>query len=235
MEDLLTSCVFDVLRTEPSGRGLTRWLRFAEPVCGYTDHGLPRDLDIVAVQFWPWLASANSPGAEPDVLIRAKDAAGTRHHVLVEAKYRSGKSSEADSECEHPTDQLAREWHNLVSNLAVGEHPHLVYLTADFGAPVAEIQAAQSEFASKRPRLDERYPLRCSWLSWRHLIPAFRGDPESVLRELAHLMDHLELGFFEGIHSLPRSSASEWRFLESLVSFNFPAPAATAAQWRFGS
>ena len=37
---------------------------------------------------------------------------GTKTIILVEAKYKSGKSSEAD-DGEKPNDQLAREWDNL--------------------------------------------------------------------------------------------------------------------------
>ena len=47
-------------------------------------------------QFWPWLQEPDCLGVEPDVLIQIRDSRGTTHLILIEAKYRSGKSSFAE-------------------------------------------------------------------------------------------------------------------------------------------
>jgi hypothetical protein len=80
--------------------------------------------------FWPWLEEEACDGCEPDVLIRLDGTAG-KGLVLIEAKYRSGKSSVQD-EGERPNDQLAREWVNA-QTLAQreGRIPSLVHRRRD--------------------------------------------------------------------------------------------------------
>lgn len=220
MEDLLTSCVFDAILSERSGHGLARWFSYAEPIFGPA-HALPSSFELVEVNFWPWLTTGVS-GAEPDVVLKIQDNQGAPHRILVEAKFRSGKSSEGNAVVMHPTDQLAREWHNLLADLEPAESPHLIYLTAGFGAPIAEIAAAEKEFSEKLPDLARAFPFSCSWLSWRHLIPAFQDDAHRPLRQLAQLMDKLGLSFFSGIHPLECPNRNAWRFASPTIAFDYP-------------
>jgi hypothetical protein len=70
--------------------------------------------------------------------------------ILVEAKYLSDKSSEANEEGA-PLDQLAREWDNLTS-LAHREKATsiLLFVTADIGFPKKSIEDSRQEYAQKR-------------------------------------------------------------------------------------
>ena len=98
-----------------------------------------------------WIASC-----EPDVLIRIDPPEGDRYLVLIEAKYRSGKSSDREptanqTESNEPIqdikDQLAREWQQP-RLLAAKETraPVLIYLTADVSYPREELIESQTSF-----------------------------------------------------------------------------------------
>ena len=140
MEDLLTSCVFGTLRYLPEDEGLLPFLRLAKTVEGETLLAVIPDGAKADYCFWPPLAEKGCLPCEPDVLLTITEPGGKKHLVLIEAKFRSGKSFEADDEKERPNDQLAKEWDNLESlATAEGAEPFLVYLTADFGCPVAQI------------------------------------------------------------------------------------------------
>lgn len=235
MEDVLTSSVFGQLQHIPASQGLARWLNLAVPVVGPPKSGMPSTIVAAEYIFWPWLSTAGSPGAEPDVVIRAMDDGKRQHLFVVEAKYRSGKSSEEDPEMEHPADQLARQWHCVAAELPAGTTAHLVYLTADFGPPVDAILASEREFASKCPSLAVALPFSCHWLSWRHLVPAFDKSTESGLRELCQLARRLDLSFFSGVTALNPSDGLSWRFERSVVGFDYPEFESAISTWRFAS
>jgi hypothetical protein len=126
---------------------------------------------------------------------------------LVEAKYRSGKSSEKD-EGERPNDQLAREWGNL-KRLAENEaaEPVLIYLTAGFCCPKTEIQDSQDELAKKG-----QGRANICWLSWRHLSPVIEKSTIQILKDLKAMLRHLNLTFFEGFSEVEVPATIEWRF-----------------------
>src|ERR671913_1988041 len=54
-------------------------------------------------EFWPWLTEAGFASCQPDVLIRIDPPEGDGFLVLIEAKYRSGKSSEREPPLIKPT------------------------------------------------------------------------------------------------------------------------------------
>src|SRR3546814_2547205 len=57
---------------------------------------------------------------------------------------------------------LAREWDNLVCRCKKDEaEPLLIFLTADFNAPVEQIRESAAEYSRKRPH--GRFA--CAWLS----------------------------------------------------------------------
>src|SRR5262245_43252051 len=113
MEDLLTSAVFGRLRYLPPEEGLLPFLWCAKYLDGTSV--LPEGLEVREVKytFWPWWELPSSSSAEPDLVIELSGGNGDAILVLIEAKFRSFKSSEADLEIHAPNDQLAREWENL--------------------------------------------------------------------------------------------------------------------------
>ena len=235
MEDVLTSSVFGPLQHVSAASGLAKWLRLAIPVVGPAGPGLPSTIVHAEFKFWPWLSTAGSPGAEPDVVIEATDDRGCMHRIVVEAKYLSGKSSDEDPEVVHPADQLARQWHCVAAELPSTVTAHLVYLTADYGPPVGDILASAREFARKCPSLAAQRPFACHWLSWRHLVPAFEGSSESALRELCQLAHRLDLLFFGGVTALQPRDAPAWRFEQAVIGFQYPVSGGEVSPWRFAS
>lgn len=208
MEDILTSNVFGLLRYLPPQRGLLPFLAQARSLKGRRLE-MPGAVPGVQVDtaFWPTLAEQGCAPCEADVLIRITwpGRHGRRFLVLVQAKYRSGKSSEADESSTVPFDQLAREWGN-VESLARSEsrEPVLVYLTAGVGPPVEDIRRAEADHSAKASRTS--LPFECHWLSWRHLVPVAesRTDSDSpalaslLLEDLGEMLNRLDLVFFGG-------------------------------------
>lgn len=244
MEDILTSSVFGTLRYLPPEGGLFPFLRCTE----MPDGGRLNALDFgvganVEYAFWPKLHERVPGGSgedrcipcEPDVLLKIRPPAGRPICILIEAKFRSGKSSDAADNAVAPTDQLAREWDNLVA-LAYQEdaEPHLIYLTADVGIPVEEIQASEREYLAKRPA---GAAFSCGWLSWRHLDRCIRtlneqGVDNPCLRDLTRLCKRLDLRFYDGISKI-MPEAFHWRFQTAPEVFNWLDRAAEDITWRF--
>jgi hypothetical protein len=222
MEDILTSNVFGLLRYLPAERGLLPFLAKARCLDG---RRLKMPDAVAGVQvdtaFWPTLAEQGCATCEPDVLVRVTwpGRNGRRFLVLVEAKYRSGKSSEADESSAVPLDQLAREWGN-VESLAKRDsrEPVLVYLTAGVGPPVEDIRRAGQDHSSKANPTS--LPFECYWLSWRHLVPVAesRADPDSpalaslLLEDLGGMLNRLDLVFFGGFSRHQAFRAIQWSF-----------------------
>lgn len=115
LEDILTSNVFGTLSYLSAGDGIMRLLARCE---GEVTAELRRCLEELSLSdtqaefvFWPWLEAAGCKRCQPDVLIRLTGMGHIRVLVLIEAKYRSGKSSFAanlDDTASRPNDQLAR-------------------------------------------------------------------------------------------------------------------------------
>ena len=213
MEDVVVSSVFGLMRLLPAEVGLAPFLGAAV----FSDDGSPllasdACIEDVTYEFWPWIAAADCKGCEPDLLLRMRLSGGVKVLLGIEAKLWSGKSSIADDEIEAPIDQLAREWDNLTYAAEAepngGADARLLYITSDIAMPVDEILDSERKFSEKRKEKG-RPNFRCAWVSWRNLIPLFRGVPTS-LSNLALLADKLDLRYFHGI-SDPGIAAPLWR------------------------
>lgn len=244
MEDILTSSVFGTLRYLPPEAGLFPFLRYTSKPDGGQFH--PLDFGsgaVVEYEFWPWLHERvpGGPGdercipCEPDVLLKIRPADGRRIFILIEAKFWSGKSSNAAEDVVAPTDQLAREWDNLVTLASRKDaEPHLIYLTADLGIPIEEIQASEREYVSKRPA---GAAFSCGWLSWRHLERCIRhlndqGVDSLCLRDLTRLSKRLDLLFYDGISTVAPETLP-WRFQAAPRVFNWPDQTPEDLTWSF--
>ncbi len=218
MEDILTSNVFGALAYIPPQDGLFPFLGQAR------EHGkqkLGQVLDfsrlrLEKTEFWPYWSSETGKGCEPDVVFALVGEGGKRYLVLVEAKFRSGKSSVASDEFEFPVDQLAREWDNLVIRArAEKAEPYLIYLTADFALPLESVKEAVEEYSEKR-----RFGApRIYWLSWTHLT-AFVQRDEPVCRDLYAMLDRLGLKSFQGVYP-PDGFPRRWTFTPPRLKFQW--------------
>lgn len=237
MEDILTSNVFGTLNYLPTSSCMVRFLSNAVLLNGDRPLAqLPLGAEIV-FNFWPWLNEPGYDGCEPDVLLRIVCGDQGKYLVLVEAKYHSGKSSEAGEEIgtEDPAsneikkveDQLAKEWRQLE---AVAEkescQPVLIYLTADTSCPRDEIEASQKRF---RPEAK----VKICWLSWRDLPAIIEDEDNKMLRDLLAMLRHLNLTFFEGFSKLEPYSLDRWNFS---LSFDWKClQVTTPIRWEFKS
>jgi len=115
LEDILTSNVIGSFEYVPPEDGLVPFLLHSIKQnlhdCPFNDIGKISD---VRYEFWTTLDEPTCVACEPDVIISFIDERNNKIKILVEAKYRSGKSSEADANEKKPYDQLAKEWDNLV-------------------------------------------------------------------------------------------------------------------------
>lgn len=225
MEDILTSNVFGALRYVSPGEALLPFLAQAEDEPGHHPlEGIARDAEA-QYKFWPRWGLNDSSSCIPDVVIRIDEPTGRRLLILVEAKYWSPKSSEAD-EGEKLNDQLAREW-DCLTQVAQGQHrePVLVYLTSGVTFPRNDIHAAQVELAQK-----SRQRGNMCWLSWQHLFAHVEHTGNIVLQDLAKLLRHMGLTFFTGFSSIPRAAGISWSFFRG---YDWSVPGAARIGWRY--
>lgn len=146
--------------------------------------------------------------------------------ILVEAKYKSGKSSEAE-DGNRINDQLASEWDILISKYPDAKH-YLLYVTADFSYPNKDIEDSQSEFAKKR-----HGQIDIAWISWRKLPTILNGN-EPIIKDLIKILRKQGLTFFEGI-SIPLIVRIPWTFRKNTtLSFNWKLNSLDF-NWRFAS
>lgn len=203
LEDLLTSNVFGAFKHVSVSLGLVPFLRRAEGAhARELIDAVADEITDVSYEFWPRLASC-----EPDVLIRLSPAGGPRLLVLVEAKFRSGKSSEASAADRPISDQLAREWESLVQRAQVEQRrPFLVYVTADYVSPAGDIARSQAELRAKHGAEG-----KIVWLSWRVLREIARPAGSPLLDDLVRLLvQRYSLSSFDGITS--PAARFTWRF-----------------------
>lgn len=223
MEDVLTSNVFGVLKYIPLEAALIPFLSKARTPGGEFPLASLSSYAEATFEFWPWLEEPNCTPCEPDLLIRINYPHGEKILVLIEAKYRSGKSSEEEpnTSCAQselpPKDQLSREWKNLKS-LAEKEsaQPVLIYLTADIGCPTEEIEASQQA-------LENRKQVRGTicWLSWRHLPAIIVNSEHEMLRDLAAVLHRLSLIFLGGFSKFVSPGPIRWTFVSRKIKFNW--------------
>lgn len=206
LEDLLTSNVFGSIRYVPPEDGLIPLLSSAEEVNGTNPLKELPEISDVAYDFWRRLEEENCNPCEPDVLINIIHANKAQTTLLVEAKYKSGKSSESD-EGDKPNDQLAKEWDNLVVLAKRNKlRPYLLYITADMGFPREDIESSQSDyFKTRGGKMD------IVWISWRKMPIIFHDSRYEILKDLVKVLRRQGLTFFEGF-KLEHVEAIKWQF-----------------------
>ena len=223
MEDILTSNVFGLLKHVPTPHGLLPFLAHAETLNGERFITDPAQDVQVNFKFWPWMEEAGCVRCQPDVLLSMSWPTGRQCLVLVESKYRCGKSSEEDWEIEASNDQLGKEWENLEKVAAQRSmEPILIFLTAHLSAPTADI------VESARKHVTFGRTFKCYWLSWRHLSNIPVSHP--LLHDLHRLLDRLNLIFFAGIRLFRARPIRSWMFARPLFAFDRPQD----LRWRFG-
>ncbi|MBT9132500.1 MAG: hypothetical protein DDT32_01225 [Syntrophomonadaceae bacterium] len=226
MEDLLTSNVFGIWRYLPPHFGLLQFLRTAQRLDGTRLANLG-EVDTAGLEFWPWMHEPGAKSAEPDVLIEMVLTDQRSFLVLVEAKYRSGKSS-FRSDSLQPNDQLARQMDNLrrtARRKGIDDYA-LVYVTADTLMPKSDIQEAISELADKTR---EDAASQFYWTSWRRLpsllaevYTSCEDSMATMLTDLHTIICRLGLIFFEGVTSRGWTLArTPWMFEHPRVHIAF--------------
>lgn len=251
LEDLLTSNTFGLMKYLPPEAMLIPFLSLAKDPL--TDHRLANWLQgtpkVERFRFWPPLSHPDCISCEPDVDIVFLHADGTRTWVLIEAKYRSGKSSEAMVGTEKPNDQLAREFDNLksISQEKGIERCAVVYLTTVYTCPQNELDESVNEYKRKRGSNPYLY-----WLSWRMLYDVLESadfPDNGILEDLRKLMLNLNLTMFRRLRfgdlnkpewsfeRVPRYWSwdvlkPEWAFTHMELSWNW-CPFQKPEKWHF--
>lgn len=225
LEDLLTSNVFGSIQYAPKEKGLIPLLSAAEDSNGSNPLKKLPNISDVKYEFWPNFDDENGNAREPDVLIHITHETEQRTVILVEAKYKSGKSSEAD-EGSRINDQLASEWDILITK-EKNAKPYLLYITADFSYPNKDIEDAQSEFSKKRHGI-----IDVVWISWRKL-PTVLNSNEPILKDLIKVLRKQGLTFFEEI-KIPQIDRIPWTFKENSLNLNWKLNS-PEFYWRFAA
>lgn len=218
LEDLLTSNIFGLLKYLKPQAALLPFLGLAwDPIANRKLADILRDVEAVeSWQFWPTLMNSGCISCEPDVLIALRNGNGRKSLLLIESKYRSGKSSEAAEEDERPNDQLAREFDNLrlLADSEGTKEFAVVYITTDFTCPLNELQDSAREYQLKRS-----LPPAIYWLSWRALINVLEPEAEresEIARDLLGLMLALDLTTFCRLR-FEEMKVPRWGFEESAL------------------
>ena len=196
MEDLLTADIIGCMRYLPAGKLLIPFLNTSYSYQGNSlsipDHALK-----VHYLFWPSIRIKGCTPCEPDIIISIETGEGV-HIIMVEDKYYSGLSSEADDSIA-PNDQLACELDNLrfLSGSSIGLPPEviissrsLIFITKDMKIPKDLLAESLAEYKQKRGRDEDIY-----WTSWR-LLPAILEQKllmEDILENHAVMEDMLQL------------------------------------------
>ncbi len=214
LEDLLTSDVFSACKYVRPQVLLLPYLRTACSLDGVTlSEKLPgTNITKATYLFWPRMNFS-----EPDLLILLEDEHAKYSIVMVEAKYFSGKSGgpldEEDLQiASSPTDQLAREYQDLMSAesfLKIApekiNHRTLVYVTAHRSFPKASISESINEITHFSPSSS---PIELYWTSWFTLLPIITAEPQildwesEILLDLQGLLEKKGFTFFHGISKL---------------------------------
>lgn len=173
--------------------------------------------------FWPRIKTGKTQ-TEPDVLIALQHPENKCTLILIEAKYNSGKSSEADYDTYEVTDQLARELRiieeqELYTQFAFLEGKRivskaLIYVTADDNLPKSSLYDSANESVKKhRTNVDykELSKLPLYWLPWwkiEHITAntnIFNFQDQTKKRIITHIKDVLrtkKLSRFNGFNKV---------------------------------
>jgi len=231
MEDILTSLVFGCFKYIDVNEGLMPFISYS---VNQNKELLGKSLvEVVSAEFvfWPRLHETGCIRCEPDVLIHLYHKSGLKSVVLIEAKYHSLKSSYSDdTPLSPPTDQLAREWHNLFRySERNNATPYLVYVTQDYGFPINDIEDAQDELRSKGVPKGDVY-----WTSWRFLPRVFQGTNNPFLSDLIDaILNKYEFTLFDGI-SVEYNHLCRWEYRPKSFSYEWTGTPTTPLQWRYG-
>jgi hypothetical protein len=177
--------------------------------------------------FWPMVKTGRTR-TEPDVIIILHHPENKCTLILIEAKYNSGKSSEADYNVDDVTDQLARELRiieeqHLYAQLSGLEGKEiiskaLVYVTADDIIPQKSLSDSASEFTIKARGTNYKTPMELPlyWLPWWKIeyiatkAEYCKFEDRTKNRIIGHIKDVLQ------IKKLSRFSGV------SIINFEFP-------------
>lgn len=210
LEDMLTSDIFGPLRYLPFQDGLLKILLKSK---NYSNNAwLSLDncdkSSIPKYYFWPKLSLS-----EPDILIEFGD-----HLFLIEVKYLSGKSghfekngSEQDNLELASSDQLGREFIDLLNFPGKFQTRSIVYLTSHRKLPVNDIKAGYDAVVEIYPKkIGTQYQNNIYWLSWftvHELISNLLNQQQNyyqklVLRDMKNLLHKKGFRVFEGFTNL---------------------------------
>lgn len=189
LEDLLTSDLFGPMRYLPFEIGLKPILESAINA-STGEHLLIENHDTSGhfkVSFWPQLTYS-----EPDVVIEC-----CGNLIFVEAKYLSGKSGHFTMEDEGSdnvqaagSDQLYREYMDLISYPGSFQSRTLIYLTAHRILPADDIRAGKDALSVRHQDIPlQEYDSNFYWLSWY----AVRDKVSQMLELPTHEKFHLIL------------------------------------------
>ena len=231
MEDVLTSCVFGCFKYDEPNDGLGIFLRAAR---GSNQDDRPLEaLDIHKAKyiFWPAWNVDGLSNCEPDVVLEIETRDNRRLMVLVEVKFRSGKSAYADEASDAPTDQLAKEWDHLVKKAIEQESdPVLLYVTSNALFPGDDISAAGREYKKKRLNSANYRPFRCHWISWRSLFQMFNGRNGPIATDLSALAKKLSFKEFDGYGFSGCVGPVNWAYS---VAYNWRGFEITTVEWNY--
>jgi hypothetical protein len=239
MEDILTSSVFGAFQYAEASEALIRFLRKSELVYGddpIADNAWDLEVHFEDYEFWPmWSGLEGVDNCEPDLKIRIHNPDGKDVLAVIEAKFRSGKSS-YPTKVGNISDQLAKQWVHL--NKKAQEKsciPWLIYLTADTATPMDSIQESKDELCEKLGFSDEVHQLRISWLSWRVLADLFKNSDKRQLSELSSLAEYLGLAYFKGVGQHGPLPELHYRFNPSSRLFKWSFEQMANSNWRLSN
>lgn len=171
--------------------------------------------------FWPRFQTAESMQTEPDVLIVLRHSNKECSLVLIESKYNSGKSSEADYDVDKITDQLSRELMIIENEKIFSQHSQLyglnvtsralIYVTADDIMPKDSMNQSADEFVKKTNYYQSKKAIPIYWLPWWKIENLIRSKKSiystniSKCRIIRHVWDVLsakKLKRFNGLNNL---------------------------------
>ena len=171
--------------------------------------------------FWPRFQTDESIQTEPDVLIVLRHSNTECSLVLIESKYNSGKSSEADYDVDKITDQLSRELMIIENEKIFSQHPQLyglnvisralIYVTADDIMPKDSMNQSADEFLKKTNYYQSKKQIPIYWLPWWKIenmisIEKLMNPPDNTkIRIIKHVWDVLsakKLKRFNGLNNL---------------------------------
>lgn len=229
MEDLLTSDIFGRLRYLEPKAGLVPILQGARSFAtGTQGLVLPGDITAVTYTFWP-----QYPRAEPDVVVQLQTTGGP-FTLLVECKYRSGKSGEDDPADAPVTgrkvkDQLAREYTGLIERHG-RTATALLYLTGHRTMPKDKLESSARSLGAN----ESVFRRSAYWMGWHTVRQALAQAVDHldtrdrlILEDMMALLAHKGFRSFEGwpvpagpIHAPAKGSST---FHQSVDRWQLPA------------